>query len=93
MDSSKLTVYVNDKPNQLFRGLAVKHAIGSRKTRAVQAHRAIVRDADGNIVDVDGALYDGERLYLSPTSPEAFAEEVLRAAGEKRSASRRSGHR
>jgi len=39
-----------------------------------------VRDADGNRVDVDGALYDGERLYLAPMDPTTFADEVRRRA-------------
>jgi hypothetical protein len=75
-----LTVYVNDRPKRLFLGLKVKHAIGTRQARAVREHRAIVRDADGNPVDIDGALYDGERLYLASMDPNTFADEVRRRA-------------
>lgn len=75
-----VTVFVNDKPKRLFLGLKVKHAIGARWTRKVREHRALVRDADGNRVDVDGALYDGERLYLAPMDPTTFADEVRRRA-------------
>jgi hypothetical protein len=80
MKRETITVYVNDKPKQLFIGMSVKHAIGARKAQAVREHRTIVRDADGNIVDVDGALYDGERLYLAPMDPATFADEVQRQA-------------
>ncbi len=80
MKSEKITVYVNDKPKKLFLGMNVKHAIGTRQTKAVREHRAIVRDADGNSVDVDGALYDGERLYVLPMNPTTFADQVQRNA-------------
>lgn len=81
MPSEKITVYVNDKPKQFFIGALVKHAIGTRATKAVRAHRAVVRDADGNQVDVDGALGEGERLFVIPSDPTLFAEDVLRHAG------------
>ncbi len=60
--------------------MRVKNAIGARRTRAVREHRAIIRDADGNSIDVDGALYDGERLSISPMDATAFADEVRRRA-------------
>ncbi len=78
MRSEKITVYIDDKPKRIFLGLQVKHAIGPRRTKAVLGHRAIVEDADGNRVGVEGALYDGERLYVRPSDPESFAQDVLR---------------
>lgn len=78
--NQQLTVYVDDRPKRLFHGLKVKHAIGARKTKAVREHRAVVRDVDGNQVDIDGALYDGERLYLASMDPTTFADEVRRKA-------------
>ncbi len=81
MKKEKITVYVNDQPKKMFLGLNVKHAIGTRSTQAVRSHNAIVRDTDGNTVDVDGALYDGERLYLLPMDPTTFADQVQRQAG------------
>ncbi len=66
----KITVFVDEKPKQLFLGLRVRHAIGPRKAKAVEQRRMVVRDADGNIIDVDGALHDGQRLYLVKTGPE-----------------------
>lgn len=80
MQIETLTVYVDDKPKRLLNGQKVKHAIGPRKTKAVQAHRAIVRDAAGNTVDIDGALYTDERLYVAPMDPQTFADEVLLAS-------------
>jgi hypothetical protein len=78
--SEKITVYVNDKPKELFFGLRVKNAIGARWAQRVKTHHAIVRDSDGNSIDVDGALYDGERLYLAPMDPKTFANEVQERA-------------
>ncbi len=80
MKRETLIVYVNDKPKQLFIGMNVKHAIGSRWTKRVLEHHAIVRNAEGNTVDVDGALFDGERLYLSSMDPTTFADEVQKLA-------------
>lgn len=80
MKGEKITVYVNDQPKTLFIGMRVRNAIGTRATQRVQAHRAIVRDAEGNRVDVDGALYDGERLYLAPMDPRTFADEIQKSA-------------
>lgn len=77
----KITVYVNDKPKETFLGMCVKHVIGARAAQRVQAHRAIVRDGDGNIVGIDGALYDGQRLYVAPMEPKAFADEIQKRAG------------
>jgi hypothetical protein len=78
--TEKITVYVNDQPKELFLGLRVKNALGARWTQRVKEHRAVVRDAEGNRVDVDGALYDGERLSLSPMDPKTFADEVQKRA-------------
>lgn len=82
MKSEKITVYVNDKPKRIFFGLRVKSAIGTRRAQAVREHRASICDADGNRIDIDGALYDGERLYISPVAPTAFADEMQKRAGD-----------
>jgi hypothetical protein len=60
----KITVYVNDEPHRFFRGLRVRHAIGYKDAWRVERSEAIVRDARGNQVDLEGTLYDGERLYV-----------------------------
>ncbi len=83
--NSRLVVYVNDKPKPLHLGLRVRHAIGPRRTRSVLGHRSIVQDSEGNTIDVDGALYDGERLYIVKTTPTEFADQIIkRAAGLNR---------
>jgi hypothetical protein len=76
----QITIYVNDKPKRIFFGMRVKNAISARWVQAVRDHRAIIRDADGNTIDVDGALYDGERLYIAPMDPTTFADEVRKRA-------------
>ena len=60
----RIIVYVNDEPRRFFLGLRVRHAIGLRDSWRVERREAIVRDVHGNQVDLDGALYDGERLYV-----------------------------
>lgn len=76
----QITIYVNDKPKRIFFGMRVKNVISARRAQAVREYRAIIRDADGNRIDVDGALYDGERLYIAPMDPTTFADEVRKRA-------------
>jgi len=64
--TKRITVYVNDEPRRFFLGLRVRHAIGHREAWRVECHQATVRDAHDNQVDLDGALYEGERLYIRP---------------------------
>jgi hypothetical protein len=76
--TEKITVYVNDKPKALFLGMCVKHAIGARWASRVKSHRALVLDAAGNRVELDGALHDGERLSLATTDAQQFADDIRR---------------
>jgi hypothetical protein len=62
--TQRIVVYVDDEPRRLFRGLRVRHAIGYRASWHVELDRASVEDGDGNIMDLDGALFEGERLYI-----------------------------
>lgn len=62
--SEKVKVWVDGKEDTFFLGLRVRHAIGYQAVKAVEQGRARVQDADGNGVDLDGALYDGERLFV-----------------------------
>ena len=63
----RVTVYVNEEPRRLFLGLRVRHAIGYPAAWRVAQGEAVVEDGDGNRLDLDGALYDGERLVVRPT--------------------------
>ena len=64
MDPEKITVYVNDRPKELFLGMCVKHAIGARGVRLVNSHRALVVDASGNRVS--------SNFYWLSTQPDVF---------------------
>jgi hypothetical protein len=70
--TARLTVYVDDEPRRLFLGLRVRHAVGYQKAWRVARGEAVVQDGDGNQVDLDGALYDGERLYVRAASVRAW---------------------
>jgi hypothetical protein len=80
MQRQKIIVYVNDKPRETFLGMRVRNVLGARALQRVRARQAIVRDGEGNVVDVDGALYDGEHLYIAPIDPTTFADEMQRSA-------------
>lgn len=60
----RITVYVDGEPRRFFLGLRVRHAIGYRDAWRVEHGEAVIEDGAGNQVDLDGALYDGERLYV-----------------------------
>ena len=64
--NQRLLVYVNDEPRRFFVGLRVRHAVGYQAAWRVERREAIVLDSEGNQIDLDGALYDGERLYVQP---------------------------
>jgi hypothetical protein len=59
-----VTVYVDGEPRRFHLGLRVRHAIGYEQARRVARSEAIVLDGDGNRVDLDGALYDGQWLNV-----------------------------
>ena len=69
---TQIRVTVNDKTERFHLGLKVKHAIGERWVKQVRARRAYVRDANGNRYDLEGALFDGQTLYVVTVSPEDF---------------------
>jgi hypothetical protein len=64
--TQRIVVYVDDEPRRFFRGLRVRHAIGYRASWYVEMDRAAVEDRHGNLMDLDGALFEGERLYIRP---------------------------
>jgi hypothetical protein len=64
--TQRIVVYVDDEPRRLFLGLRVRHAIGYRASWRVEQEQAAVEDGYGNMMDLDGALFEGERLYVKP---------------------------
>lgn len=67
--ADRMTVYVNDRPVRIFRGMAVRHAlIAADETlyRAARAGDVIVEDGSGFRVGLEGSLDDGARIYTRP---------------------------
>ena len=62
--NQRITVYVDSEPRRFFLGLRVRHAVGHETAWRVGRGEATVQDGDGNQLDLDAALYDGERLYV-----------------------------
>ena len=60
----RVTVTVNGEPRRYFLGLRVRHALGYEQAQRVEQGRAVVEDGDCNRVDLDGALFDGQRLTV-----------------------------
>jgi len=66
-NKEQLEVFVNDRPVTIFRGLTVKHALlalNQALFKAAQDGDWIVRDGQGFIVGLEGALHDGARLHV-----------------------------
>jgi hypothetical protein len=66
MDKEQISVFVNDRPVKIYRGMAVKHAflaLDQTLFDEAQDGQILVRDDQGFIVGLDGALHDGARLY------------------------------
>jgi hypothetical protein len=64
--NQRITVYIDDEPRRFFLGLRVRHAIGYQAAWRVERREVIIQDGNGNQVDLDGVLYEGERLYVRP---------------------------
>ena len=59
-----MTVYVDDKPVEIFAGMTVKHAlIGAGLLHDIGKSMKVF-DAFGNEIGIDGALTDGSRIYV-----------------------------
>ncbi len=66
----RITVFVNDKPVSIYRGMQVQHALISYDVSVLQAcERGDVRveDEHGFRVGLEGALRDGSRIYTRGT--------------------------
>ncbi len=72
--SQVIKVWVSGRPERLYLGMKVKHALGPRLSREVRDGRAVVRDQFGQ-VDLDGALYDGQRLVVEPDHSQSLRHE------------------
>lgn len=62
--NQRITVYIDGEPRRFFRGLKVRHAVSHEVAWRVDRAEATVQDGDGNQLDLDATLYDGERLYV-----------------------------
>ena len=71
--SDRIRVYVDGKPISISRAFSVRHAILAHNEDAlaeVISGEAYVADARGVEVGLDGALFDGMRLYVKSTETE-----------------------
>lgn len=67
MDSRKITVYVNDKPVEIWNSFMVEHAVleyDLEMYKDVKAGRAWMEDAAGNPIGEGGGLFEGEMIYV-----------------------------
>lgn len=68
--SEQFTVYVNEKPVEIYRGMKVRHALISVDFGLYQdclEGLAVVRDGDGFVVGLEGSLSEGARLKVEKT--------------------------
>lgn len=65
-----MKVYVNDMEVVLLPGMTVRHAITAAGLMS-KIRQSEVRDAWGNLVGLDGALSEGERIYVKGNRGEA----------------------
>jgi hypothetical protein len=66
--TEKITVFVDDRPVPLYRGMQVKHAlIACDQTLYQRADRGelIVVDRNGFRLGLEGALQEGSRIFTS----------------------------
>lgn len=71
--ADRIRVYVDGKPILIARAFTVRHAVLAHDEDAlaeVISGEAYVADARGVEVGLDGALFDGMRLYLKSTEAE-----------------------
>jgi hypothetical protein len=64
--TERITVFVDERPVKIFRGMQVKHAlIGSDYFlyQAVARGEILVEDENGFRLGLEGALQDGSRIF------------------------------
>ena len=67
--SDTITVYVNDEPVEIYRGMTVKHALIARENELYKAAAAgdlAVWDESGFVIGLNGNLRPGARIYTRP---------------------------
>lgn len=63
----QITTFINDERIELYHGATLKHALLKANEacyKEVIAKRAQIRDQEGNVVDVNGAVDHGFRYYV-----------------------------
>lgn len=64
MRKDKITIYLDDQPLRIYRGMKVKNALCARGRQALDLQHLSVVDAEGHTVGLDGELSEGMRLYI-----------------------------
>jgi hypothetical protein len=62
----QITVYVNDRPVSIYRGMKVKHALISFDQalyEAAEKGNIVIQDSRGFEVGLDGSLRDGSKIF------------------------------
>jgi len=62
----QITVYVNDRPVNIYRGMKVKHALISFDQtlyEAAEKGNIVIQDGRGFEVGLDGSLRDGSKIF------------------------------
>ncbi len=66
----QITVYVNDRPVSIYRGMKVKHALISFDQTLYEAAEQgdiVIEDSRGFEVGLDGPLREGSKLFTRST--------------------------
>lgn len=70
----RFSVFVNGRAVEVHRGMKVKHALiafGNQAYRDCTEGRANVRDENGFVVGLDGALHEGARYIVQTREGDA----------------------
>ena len=64
MRKDKITIYIDDQPQRLYRGMKVKNALCAQGMQALNLEVLSVLDSQGQVVGLEGELVEGMRLYI-----------------------------
>jgi hypothetical protein len=70
--SEQITVFVDDRPVKIYRGMQVKHALISCDCslyKSADRGEILVVDQNGFKVGLEGALQEGSRIFTRPARP------------------------